>query len=122
MSVPESTIAPSATLAEAREMMVGAEIRHLPVIDQGRCVGMLSQGDLYAAEAFLAADPDQTLVEQAMAQDLYRVGPQTPLAEVAKTMVERRIGSVLVEENGRLKGLFTNTDACKMLATVLEVG
>ena len=45
-----------------------------------------------------------------------RVGPLTPLRDVAKTMVEHRVASVLVVDGSVLVGIFTTTDALRLLA------
>ena len=49
MSSPVTTIAPAATVHECLELMTARHIRHLPVVDQGRVVGMLSIGDCVKA-------------------------------------------------------------------------
>lgn len=119
MTSPVHVLQPSSTLTEATETMHTHQVRHLPVVDDGRLVGIVTLSDLYAAEAILQANPDDTAVEQLMARELYAVGPDTPLAEVAGVMAERHLGSALVVENGRLVGLFTATDACRVLSRSL---
>lgn len=103
----------------AKELMQLHAIRHLPVLEAGRLVGMLSLGDLYAMEAVMEVDPDRTDVGQAMCADVYTVGPNTPLAEVAQHMCDEHIGSVVVLEGEALVGLFTASDACRVLAELL---
>lgn len=120
MTRPVHVVRPESSLTEAREVMHAHAVRHLPVVDAGRLVGVVTLSDLYAAEAILQADPDDTSVEQLMARDLYTVSPSTSLSEVAETMAERHIGSALVVEDGALVGMFTSTDACRALATLLR--
>ncbi|MFX8848650.1 CBS domain-containing protein, partial [Acinetobacter baumannii] len=43
----------------------------------------------------------------------------TPVAEVARVMAEKRIGSAIVTKNNKLVGIFTVTDACRALAQIL---
>jgi len=104
----------------AKELMQLHGIRHLPVVQGKEVVGMLSLGDLYAMEAVMEVDPDRTDVGQAMCEDVYTVSPETQLSEVVQTMSERHIGSVIVLKDGALTGLFTASDACRVLAEVLQ--
>lgn len=104
----------------AKELMQFHAIRHLPVLDAGQVVGMVSLGDLYAMEAVMEVDPDRTEVRQAMSEDIYTAAPDTPLVEVVRTMAERHIGStVVLGPDGALEGVFTATDCCRVLAELL---
>ena len=121
MTTVRFAVAPGDPITRARELMQANAIRHLPVVDaDGAVVGIVSIGDLYATEAIAELDPDRTEVEHAMSQDVYTVGPDTPLAEVAEGLAERHVGSAVVVEGGRLVGLFTGTDALRVLARVLR--
>lgn len=119
MSKACHSVSASDPITTAKELMQFHAIRHLPVLEGDRVVGMVTLGDLYAMEAVAELDPDRNDVSQAMSEDLYTVSPDTPLAEVARTMAERHIGSVVVLEDGRLAGLFTASDACRVLGELL---
>src|SRR5262245_39233431 len=112
-------LAPGDTLVKAKELMQANAIRHLPVLKDSKVVGMLTLGDLYVMEAIVAADPEKTTVESAMSRELYLVEPEQPLAEVAGEMALRHVGSALVLKNGELTGIFTTTDACRVLGEIL---
>jgi acetoin utilization protein AcuB len=115
------TIGPTDSLTAARELMQLHQIRHLPVVEpSGEVVGLVSLGDLYAMEAVAEADPDRAEVRQAMAAEAFSVAPETPLAEVAAQLADRHVGSALVVEGGRLVGLFTASDALRVLARLLR--
>lgn len=120
MSPAPVTIAPERTLAEAHRVMRERAIRHLPVVDGGRLVGLLSQRDLYLLETLSSVDPAAETVGEAMSADPYFVTPDAPLAAVAEAMAERRIGSAVVVERGAVVGLFTTVDALRALAAVLQ--
>ena len=64
-------------------------------------------------------DPDKTRVEEATTQEPYRIAPHTTVREVVKTMVEHKYGSALVEEGGKITGIFTTHDALVLLDKVL---
>lgn len=115
-------VGPKETIADASRHMRLHDIRHLPVVDGKKLVGILSQRDVYLIETLRDIDPTSVLVEEAMTRELYEVEPEEPITNVALHMAERRIGSAVVAHNGRLLGLFTTTDALRALAAHLSQG
>ena len=114
------TIGTKSPLAEAHRMMNDHGIRHLPVLEGGRLVGMLSQRDLHLIETLKDVDPKEVLVEEAMSQDAYTVAPEAELAVVAREMALHKYGSAVVIRGAEVLGIFTTTDALKALDTVLS--
>lgn len=113
-------IDPSQTLAEAIRLMRLHEIRHLPVVAQGRVVGLISQRDVLFTSSLDAVDLAQVLVAEAMRRSPYVVDPEENVDVVAREMARRKIGSAVVAHNDKLLGLFTTTDALLALAAVVE--
>ena len=66
------------TLADAHRLMRAHRIRHLPVLDGNRLVGLVSQRDLLFIETLQGVDPEKVPVEEAMSQGPYVVGRDTP--------------------------------------------
>jgi acetoin utilization protein AcuB len=87
----------------AERLMAAHAIRHIPVLRDGRVVGIVS------ARAPHVVVPDPYVVEI-----------QTPLDEVVATMAERRIGSAVVVKRGKLAGILSVTDVCRVLAEILR--
>jgi acetoin utilization protein AcuB len=106
----------------AQDRMIDHEIRHLPVVDGPRLVGILSDRDVAALES----DPEwerrseHLLVRDVCTVDFYAVGSDAPLDEVLMEMANRRIGSAIVTRDGEIAGLFTVTDACRCFAEYLR--
>ncbi len=119
MSIAPVVAAGDWTLAEAHRLMRERNIRHLPVVDQGRLVGVVSQRDLYLLETLKGVDPGTETVREAMAPDPYAVAPDAPLEEVAEAMAESKYGSAVVVDRGAVIGLFTTVDALRALAAVV---
>lgn len=113
------TISLESTLPQARDLMEREGIRHLPVLDGAKLVGLLSDRDLARIEGFPMITFDLVSVPDAMSVDPYAVSPDTPIKDVLRTMHDRRYGSVIVVEAGAVVGVFTTTDALRLLMAVL---
>lgn len=120
MSRSPVSIRADQSLAVAHGIMRSRGVRHLPVVDDGRIVGIVSQGDLRLMESTDRIDLTRVQVEEAMTQRPYVVGQDEPLASALRVMIDRRIGAVLVAERGRLLGIFTAVDAMAALRRVVE--
>jgi acetoin utilization protein AcuB len=106
-------------LAVAHALMRKAGLRHLPVLEAGKLVGMVSQRDLYFVETIRGVDPGENTVEDAMTEEAYQVPPSARLHDVVGTMAKKKLGSAVVVEAGRVVGVFTTTDALKILAELV---
>jgi len=107
-------------LAVAHRLMRDHGLRHLPVLEHGRLVGMLSERDLFFLESISDVDPEKETVEQGMSQDVYAVPPDARVREVIAEMRKHRYGSAVVVERGKVVGVFTTTNALELLATFLD--
>ncbi len=107
------------SLAEAHARMREHRIRHLPVMDSGRVVGVVSQGDLRLLESIDDVDINRVTVEEAMVHHPYLVAPEASLLSVLGRMFERKLGSILVMDRDRLIGIFTAVDAVSALRRLL---
>lgn len=114
------TVGLTVPLVEAKKLMALHGIRHLPVLDAGALVGLLSDRDVQLAESLARFEAQDLLVEDAMSQAPYAVSPQTTLAEVAFAMGQRKLGSAVVMEGAKVVGVFTTTDGMRVLATLLK--
>lgn len=118
MTVSPHTIAIERTLSDAHKLMREHGIRHLPVLEGGRLVGIVSQRDLHLIETLRDVDPAEVKVEEAMTQDVLEVDPSASVARVARTMAERKLGSAVVTRGGEIVGIFSTIDALYALATI----
>jgi acetoin utilization protein AcuB len=113
------TIGKEQTLAHAHEVMRAHALRHLPVLEAGKLVGVLSQRDLYFLETIHDVDTTIDVVADAMAPDVYSVGPEEKLRDVVRQMGTHRYGCAVVVDRAHVIGIFTVTDAVALLAEVL---
>lgn len=106
---------------ELRALMTTYGVRHLPIVRGGDVVGVVSDRDLRVAQGLSDAHRLQVLAADIMSVDPVSVKADTPLDEVAFTMSDRKIGSVIVREaDGSFLGIFTLTDALNALIEVVR--
>jgi acetoin utilization protein AcuB len=105
---------------EAQEMMQTHQIRHLPVIEDGKIVGLISDRDVKLYIGLAGVDPLRDVVRELIDRDIYTVSPSARLDEVSSFMAEKKIGSALVVDHQKLVGIFTTTDAMRALSELLN--
>jgi acetoin utilization protein AcuB len=114
------TIGVDQTLELASHRMAELGIRHLPVLDGGQLVGIISERDIALVASVAPTQVTTIKVEEAMAGVPYCVEADTPVATVAHHMALRKLGSAIVTEQGKVAGVFTTTDALEVLFRVLD--
>ena len=114
------TICHDQTLATAHRLMREHAIRHLPVLDAGSLVGLVSQRDLEFIETLKDVDPEKVVVNEAMTPQAYTVSPKSEVRAVAAEMAKNKYGSAIVTDHGHVVGVFTAVDAMRVLAQVLN--
>jgi acetoin utilization protein AcuB len=114
------TIERTATIADARRLMQEHNVRHLPILDGGELVGVVSERDLSLFESLANFDLEPRLVEEVMIGKPFIVTGDMPLDEVVEIMGQHKYGSVVVMGRDGVEGIFTAVDACNALAKVLQ--
>lgn len=105
---------------EALNIMALRVIRHLPVVDEGALLGIVTERDLRMAQ-LVTAEVTHPSVGVLCRQDPALVSEKASVADVALEMTEKRLDCVLVsDESGALVGIFTSTDACRLLYMLLD--
>jgi acetoin utilization protein AcuB len=114
------TISPKASLAEAHQMMRDHNIRHLPVVDDGELVGIVSKGDLHLLETLAEFPLEAVEVEEAMTPNPFYVTADEPIDDVVEIMAEHKYGSAIILGRGGIEGIFTYVDACHALVDLIR--
>jgi acetoin utilization protein AcuB len=112
-------ISPTISIEDAFGIMSEIGIRHLPVVEGERLVGLLSDRDLLPlaeldAEGALTVK-DEHEVAHLMTRDLIVCSPQTTVAEAAELMLTEKIDSVPVVSGDEFVGLITSSDLLELL-------
>ena len=125
------TVTPQASVAEVWDLMRELEIRHVPVVDRGALVGLVSDRDLaqFDLGRLLAIEGAEALrrelgtaVVKVMSADVIAVDPETELDEIVELLVEHRIGAIPVVPSGtrEVVGIVSYIDVLRALADSLE--
>jgi acetoin utilization protein AcuB len=120
MTTTPHTIGVDQTLQTAHKLMRDHHFRHLPVLQGGKLVGMVTERDLALIETLKDVDPTKVTVEDAMTPAPYTVAPDALLDEVVATMAEHRYGSAVVVDNHHVVGVFTTVDALVAFSDLLH--
>ena len=127
MSTDVVTLGRNDKLAMAEDVMRLGRIRHLPILDEdGALAGLVSQRDLFHSGLIKALGYGShaqqhalatVAVKEAMTTDVVTTTPATPLREAARTMLERKIGCLVVVEDGKVVAIYVmrNPDKLKHL-------
>jgi acetoin utilization protein AcuB len=114
------TASPRATAGEAIGLCRERRIRHLPIVEDGRLVGIVSDRDLRSAlpaigDPARAAALEEVLVSDVMTRDVVTARPDDPVEAAANAMRERKIGCLPVVKGGELVGIITSSDVMEAL-------
>ncbi len=129
MTSRPAVVAPTDTIRVAVERMRQCQCRRLPVVENGRVLGIISNIDLRRAtnsplvlrerwyDEFIL---DHIIVRACMTPNPITVAPTTSVLEAARIMRDRKIGGLPVVEDERLVGIVTETDLLNYLIKALE--
>ena len=119
MSNMPHTIGYNMPIKTALDLMREQHIRHLPVENSGKLVGVISDRDIKLASAFNGNE--SMTIEDIMTNDPYTVEPHTPVDDVVLNMAEHKYGCAIIKQaNGKVVGIFTATDGLRVLGEVLQ--
>ena len=126
MSAQPKTVSPQDSLLDATRILKENGFKHLPVVDNGALVGVVTDRDLKRASASDATTLevhellyllDKVKVEQIMVRDPITTQPENTVESAAKLMVDRKVGCLPVISGGKLAGIVTKDDLLKLLAS-----
>ena len=124
MTSDPQTLDMKSTLLNAVLLLRRSELRHIPILDNDRLVGVLSDRDVarWAPSLLTSLTPqeynrvfEETPVGKVMTRNPISVSPDAPLAEAVNLMYKHRLGCLPVLEAGRLSGIITVTDMLRAL-------
>ena len=122
MTASPHTIGRDQPLTVAKEVMSRHGVRHLPVLEGGQLVGVVSERDVAFIGSVRDLEASELTVGEAMSPEVYTVSRTELLRNAAANMARHRYGSAIVVDGNRVVGLFTTVDALRALQAVLDAG
>jgi len=128
MSSALTTVPRGSTLLDASVAMRRSAIRHLPIVEGERLVGIVTERDIQRCSPSLLTDitPEEynaifenTPIERVMSKDPISVTPDASLRDAVLLMLEHKVGCLPVVEADRLVGLLTRGDLLNVLLNLL---
>ena len=129
MTTDVVTLTEDETLAHAQRCMARGRIRHLPVVRDGRLVGLVTHRDLLAASFSIFAEVEASeqrrvfttvRVVEAMHRDVVTVSPGLAVSKAARILLENKYGCLpVVNEQNDLLGIVTEADFLRLTVSLL---
>jgi acetoin utilization protein AcuB len=131
MTANPMTVSSRASIAEAWDLMREAEIRHVPVVENGALVGIVSDRDLARLDVvrLLTVEGADALrrelampVVDVMSSDVVTVEPETDLSDVIELLVESKLGAIPVvrPDSGEVVGIVSYIDVLRAVQGLLD--
>lgn len=121
-ALPE-TIEDALRLSDAKDRMFALGVHHLPVVHDGKLVGILSHRDVAVAESLTTVDLATIPIASVMTPVPFTCGPNAHVEAVAREMAAHHYGSAIVvdpDHPAEIVGVFTTTDALRALADLID--
>lgn len=111
MTAEVRSATPTQSLAEAAEMMKAEDVGAVPVVDDGRLVGIVTDRDIVLRAVAERRDPQAITLDEVASRELVTVEPNHDLDEALRLMASHQVRRLpVVEEEGRLVGILAQAD------------
>ncbi|MFA5630608.1 MAG: CBS domain-containing protein [Porticoccaceae bacterium] len=122
MTASPKTISGDARLSDAAALMEEFGVNHLPVVENGVVESIITDRDIkrFTLPAHKLEDDEDLLASDVGSTRAFVADINDPLPEVLRRMISRESEAVVVLDQGDLVGIFTETDACRLLADLLS--
>lgn len=105
MTQKVATVTPQQSVQEAAQLMSQYNVGAIPVVENGKCVGIVTDRDITLRAVSQGQAPGNTKVQAVMTDGIVTGTPQMDVHEAANLMAQRQIRRLPVVENGQLAGI-----------------
>jgi CBS domain-containing protein len=105
---------PNATVAEAAKIMAQEDVGPVPIVEDGRLVGIVTDRDIVIRVVAEGRDPNATTVKEIASSNLVTVSPDEDLDEALKMLAENQVRRLPVVEGDRLVGIVAQADIARL--------
>src|SRR6202165_80662 len=129
MSRSVVTLTPEQTLRDAVELLRSKHIRHLPVVEDSKLIGIVTDRDVKRATPSLLSGVDreeydrvldETKIGQIMTREPTTITPETALKAAVKIFIDHKVGALPVVSDGLLVGIITEIDLLRVFHGMLK--
>jgi acetoin utilization protein AcuB len=129
MTENPTTLSPDDALLQAVLSLRSLSIRHLPIVENGKLVGLLTEGDIARASPSILTRTtpeeynqvfEQTPIRKVMIKNVTAVGPDTPLGDAVAILMENKWSCLPVVNDDAVIGILTLTDVLRYTKSTLE--
>ena len=130
MTTPVIHVPPDCSVPDASALMRQHRLRHLPVVQDGSLIGIVSRGDLREASSMAAVNADtyeinfmlsRLKLADIMTRKVLTISPEAFVVDAVELMVDNQVaGLPVVEKDGSVIGIITETDLLKLLLAKLR--
>jgi CBS domain-containing protein len=114
MTPNPQSVEPSSTIADAARLMRDNDVGSLPVVEDGKLTGVVTDRDIAVRAVAEGKDPQGTKVGDVLSKDVVTIDPQQDLDEALRLMARHQVRRLpVVEEDGRLVGIVAQADVAK---------
>ena len=105
---------PNATVAEAAKVMAREDVGPVPIVEDGRLVGLVTDRDIVVRVVAEGRDPNETTVNEIASTELVTVSPDDDLDEALNLLARRQVRRLPVVEGDRLVGIVAQADIARL--------
>lgn len=120
MTANPLTVAPADLITAAHDLMREHGVRHLPVVHDGKLIGIVTDRTPHTIETLRYVPVSQVTVARAMQRDVSTIAHDTPLDEAIERMSQQRCDALVVVGKTKVMGIFTTSDALWALTDLLR--
>lgn len=113
MSQDVTTVAPDATVIDAAKLIKEKDVGPLPVVENGRLVGMVTDRDIVVRVLAEGRDPGSTPVRDVASEDLVTISADQELDEALRLLAQHQVRRLPVVEGDRLVGIIAQADVAR---------
>lgn len=122
------TVSPDDSVLAASQLMRRRSVRHVPVLDGHRLVGIITDRDIKRAAPSLLSGASQddyedvlrsTMVSRIMTKEPFTVNVESSIRKAVALMVEHKVGALPVMDGERIAGIITGSDLLKEFLVAL---
>jgi CBS domain-containing protein len=105
---------PETTVAEAAKVMAKEDVGPVPIVEEGRLTGIVTDRDIVVRVVAEGRDPSSTTVGEIASRDVVTVSPDDDLDTALKHLAQNQVRRIPVVDGGRLVGIVAQADIARL--------